>query len=184
MSTGKTDVCFVEMGALHTGKWYIHVYMVMTSLITITWRLASSNVSQVTPVYGDFTQLYWSTSMSYFHEWDLLICTVVNRTCKLNRLIRIYLYISGSFMCLIGHPLLNADQLLLQIRRLMLVKLCQVVELVFQTLIPTNKSRRCRNTILHPSIMFITFRVRAWYTLDRSPLPKMHTHNYSSLCMI
>ncbi len=53
-----------------------------------------------------------------------------------------HLYVSGPFMSLIGHPLLDACQLLLQISHLMLVKFCQVIELVFQTLISASRSKR------------------------------------------
>lgn len=47
-----------------------------------------------------------------------------------------YLYVPSPLMSLVGHPLLNARQLLLQISHLMLVKLCEVVQLVLQTLVP------------------------------------------------
>lgn len=43
-------------------------------------------------------------------------------------------------MSLVSHPLLDAGQFLLQISHLMLVKLCQVVKLVFQTLIPGDEA--------------------------------------------
>lgn len=45
-------------------------------------------------------------------------------------------------MSLVGHSLLNAGQFLLQISHLVLVELCQVAELVFQTLIPDNPCKR------------------------------------------
>lgn len=45
---------------------------------------------------------------------------------RLTRLQRL-LYVPGPFMSLVGHPLLNAGQLLLQISHLILVKFCQVV---------------------------------------------------------
>lgn len=52
-----------------------------------------------------------------------------------------YLDVSSPFLSLVGHPLLNAGQLLLQISHLVLVKLRQVVELVFQTLEPKRFGR-------------------------------------------
>lgn len=48
----------------------------------------------------------------------------------------LYLDVPGPFVGLVGHLLLHAGQLLLQVGHLILVKLGQVVELLLQPLIP------------------------------------------------
>lgn len=48
----------------------------------------------------------------------------------------VYLDVPSSFLGLVGHPLLDAGQLLFKVGHLVLVELCQVVELVLQTLVP------------------------------------------------
>lgn len=52
---------------------------------------------------------------------------------------KVYLDVPSSLLGLVGHPLLDAGQLLLQIGHLMLVELCQVIELVLQTLVPVER---------------------------------------------
>lgn len=47
-----------------------------------------------------------------------------------------YLDIPGALAGLVGHLLLDAGQLLLQVGRLVLVQVRQVMELVFQPLVP------------------------------------------------
>lgn len=54
-----------------------------------------------------------------------------------------HLYVSSPFLSLVRHPLLDAGKFLLQIGHLVLVELRQVVQLVFQTLVPDG---RCRKT--------------------------------------
>lgn len=54
------------------------------------------------------------------------------------------LYVPGSFLGLVGHPLLYAGQLLLQICHLVLMKFCQVVQLILQMLIPANQNAEIR----------------------------------------
>ena len=51
--------------------------------------------------------------------------------------------VPGSLVGLVGHLLLDGGQLLLQVAGLMLVQLCEVVELVLQTLVPeSHRARR------------------------------------------
>lgn len=59
-----------------------------------------------------------------------------------NRFTNFYLYVPGPFLSLVGHPLFNAGQFLLQISHLMLMKFCQIIQLVFQTLVPSNQYMR------------------------------------------
>ena len=58
-----------------------------------------------------------------------------------------YLYVPRPLVGLVGHPLLDAGQLLLQVGHLVLVQLRQVVQLVLQPLVPATRhtfSPRCR----------------------------------------
>lgn len=54
-------------------------------------------------------------------------------------LTKVYLDVPCSLLGLVGHPLLDAGQLLLEVGHLVLVKLCQVIELVLQTLVPVGR---------------------------------------------
>lgn len=70
-----------------------------------------------------------------------------NQAWLLNMFTFVYLYVPGPFLSLVGHPLFNADQFLLQISHLMLMKLCQIIQLVFQTLVPS--SERIREMLMY-----------------------------------
>lgn len=53
----------------------------------------------------------------------------------------VYLDVPSSLLGLVGHPLLDAGQLLLEVGHLVLVELRQVVELVLQTMVPGGRGR-------------------------------------------
>lgn len=50
---------------------------------------------------------------------------------QLHNRVTLHLYVPGPFLSLVGHPLLDAGQFLFQISHLMLVKLGQIIQLVF-----------------------------------------------------
>lgn len=51
----------------------------------------------------------------------------------------LYLRVLGYLIRLVGHFLLHAGQLLFQISHFVLVQLCQVIQLLFQSLIPKQR---------------------------------------------
>ena len=50
----------------------------------------------------------------------------------------LYLRVSGYLIRLVGHFLLHAGQLMFQVGHLLLVQLCQVIQLLSQSLIPVS----------------------------------------------
>ena len=56
-----------------------------------------------------------------------------------------YLYVSGPLIGLIGHLLLHTGQLLLQVGHLVLVQLCEIVQLLLQPLVPEPAQTQVRS---------------------------------------
>lgn len=54
------------------------------------------------------------------------------------------LYVSGSLIGLVGDLLLHAGQLLFEVKDLILVKFCQVIQLLLQTFTPEATNTRVR----------------------------------------
>lgn len=75
-----------------------------------------------------------------------------------------YLNVSGPFLSLVGHPLLDAGQFLLQISHLVRVELCQVVQLVFQSLIPGSQCKRSQKNQLESIIYEQNWTYHIWIT--------------------